>query len=101
MVNSVECSTYIEQGQKGDFRSIDSPKNIREEANKESFRGVSLTESRLINWQEIKDLFKICRQQIHAQVDNTLFLLILLAVRFVYPRKKFTNNIDNVGVMRN
>src|SRR6218665_1262068 len=26
MVNSVECSTYIEQGQKkGDFRSIDSP----------------------------------------------------------------------------
>jgi len=53
MVNSVECSTYIEQGQKGDFRSMDSPIDIREEANKESFRGVLLTESRLVNWQEI------------------------------------------------
>jgi len=53
MVNSVECSTYIEQGQKGDFISMDSLIDIREEANKESFRGVLLTESRLINWQEI------------------------------------------------
>ena len=45
MVNSVECRTYIEQGQKCDFRSIDSPIDIREEANKECFREVFLTES--------------------------------------------------------
>ena len=38
MVNSFECSTDIEQGQKGDFRSIYSPIDVREEADKRPIR---------------------------------------------------------------
>ena len=53
MVNSVKCSTYIEQGQKSDLRFIDSPIDIREEADKEGFRREALMESRLINWEEV------------------------------------------------
>ena len=40
MVNSVKCSTYIEQGQKGDFRFIYGLVDVREEADKQGFSGV-------------------------------------------------------------
>jgi len=53
MVNSVECSTDIEQGQKGDFRSIYSPIDVREEADKQGFSGVAFSESWLISREEV------------------------------------------------
>src|SRR6218665_1056494 len=53
MVDSVECGTYIEQGQEGDLRFIYCSIDIREEAEKEGLGRVALTKSRLINWEKI------------------------------------------------
>src|SRR6218665_127659 len=53
MVDSVECGTNIEQGQECDLRFIYCSIDIRDAADKESFRRVALTIFRLINWEKI------------------------------------------------
>lgn len=40
MVNSVDCSINIEQGQKSDLIFVDSTLDVREEADEHGFRGV-------------------------------------------------------------
>ena len=55
MVNSVDCSINIEQGQKSDLIFVDSTVDVIEEADEHGFRGVAFTESRLIHvsWQKV------------------------------------------------
>ena len=47
MVNGVKCGTHIEKSQKNELRPIDSPINVREEAQEEGLGGVAFPEAGL------------------------------------------------------
>ena len=47
MVDGVKCDTRVEKSQKSELRPIDSPINVREEAQEECLGGVAFSEARL------------------------------------------------------
>ena len=60
MVDGVKCGTHVEKSQKSELRPIDSPINVREEAQEEGLGGVAFPEAGLAQR----------KQFIYLQVSN-------------------------------
>jgi len=63
VVDGVKRGTHVERRQKSELRPIDSPINVREEAQEEGLGGVALPEARLTHRKQFM-LFSLFKAQL-------------------------------------